>query len=90
MPVNTVKVQRECIQITGFTCDKCRKTYKTDIDEDLTGFGEEFDEMHHIDFVGGYGSPFGDGMKVSATICRWCLYNLIKNFAYIRENSYNA
>ncbi len=90
MPVNTIKVQRECIDITGFTCNKCKKTYSVDSDEDSFGFGEEFDDMHQIDFVAGYGSPFGDGMKVSATICRWCLYDLIKEFAHIRENGYNA
>lgn len=55
-------------------CDVCKTEY-SDI--------MEVQEFHHINFTGGYGSVFGDGNKVSCSICQHCLYKLIKEFIKI-------
>jgi hypothetical protein len=41
--------------VIGFTCDRCGKIVS---DKDF-----EYSEAHHVDFVGGYASVFGDGTK---------------------------
>jgi hypothetical protein len=49
------------IEISAFTCDRCRRyVSKNDC--------FEFQEAHHISFVGGYGSVFGDGVKVECDL----------------------
>ena len=54
-------------------CDRCKK--EISIEDDM-----ELQEWHHIDFVGGYYSVFGDGVIVQANICQDCLLELIGNF----------
>ena len=46
----------------------------------------ELQEWHHIDFVGGYSSVFGDGVIVQANICQDCLLELIGNFCRMSED----
>lgn len=65
---------KEVEVIEYFNCDFCGKKIKQ---EDHF----EWDEMHRIHFVGGYGSVFGDGCEVQCDICQNCVYQLIKNFA---------
>ena len=45
-------------------CDKCGKEY-----DDIM----EIQEMVKFRFTGGYGSIFGDGTRVIANICQYCL-----------------
>lgn len=47
---------------TGFTCDRCGKTVSCDDPDHQEGL--------QIDFVGGYSSVFGDGVRVEADICQ--------------------
>lgn len=53
------------------TCDKCGKTYD-DVEDIL-----EVQEFLKIDFVGGFGSVFGDGTRVMANICQHCLKKMM-------------
>ena len=54
-----------------FICDKCKKEISNDI---------ELQETHSINFIGGYGSVFGDGNKVECDLCQNCLKELIGDF----------
>jgi hypothetical protein len=56
------------------TCHKCKKTYNTD--DHLF----ELQEFNIIDFVGGYGSVFGDGNRVVCNLCQKCLKKMIGKF----------
>jgi len=58
-------------KIFAVGCDNCKKMISTD---DLF----EIQEMHHIDFVGGYGSVFGDGNHIELDLCQQCLYNMLE------------
>lgn len=49
-------------------CDKCNIEYNDPF---------EVQEFHHIDFVGGYGSIFGDMTRITADICQHCLRKMI-------------
>jgi antitoxin CcdA len=56
--------------LTSITCDICKKEYP---EFDVL----EIQEFHHIDFVGGYASVFGDGYRVKCDICQHCLQKMI-------------
>jgi hypothetical protein len=60
---------------TKKVCDKCGRT-ATDKGNEVY----EWQEFHHIHFVGGYGSVFGDEIVVQCDICQHCLYEMIKDF----------
>jgi hypothetical protein len=47
-------------------CDCCGR-------EATIGHDYEAQEFVSIDFVGGYGSVFGDGTRVNLDICQYCL-----------------
>ena len=67
----TIEAKTETI--IGYKCSRCgREVYEFDI--------MEFQEFHHIDFVGGYGSVFGDGNRVRCDICQHCLKDIIVGF----------
>ena len=66
-------------ELDSITCDKCGKTYSAEDDRD------EVQEFHYIDFVGGYGSVFGDGTKVECEICQYCLKKMIEKFMRTEE-----
>lgn len=61
--------------VTGFTCDRCSTHVEV---EDL-----DYQEGHHVDFVGGFTSVFGDGAKVQCDLCQDCLRELIKDFVQV-------
>ncbi len=64
--------------IIACICDRCKKRIEAN---DVF----EFQEMHHIRFVGGYGSIFGDETSVKCDLCQNCLLELIGNYARIEE-----
>ena len=84
------KVKTEKV-VVAIECDKCHKVYHEKETVEKNGIHMmiecrdtwEISEMHHIDFVGGYGSIFGDGTKVKCDLCQHCLKELIAPFARI-------
>ena len=77
------KIQKKQIEqkyVSEVTCDICKKTFKTDISEDI----DELQEFHYIDFCGGYGSIFGDETLVQCDICQHCLKEKLGK--YLRFN----
>jgi hypothetical protein len=60
-------------------CDKCKK--RVGKDEWI-----EFQEFHHINFIGGYDSVFGDTTKVECDLCQSCLKEMIGEFCRIKED----
>lgn len=55
-------------------CDKCGAEYDSD---DVL----EIQEFLHIDFVGGFGSVFGDLVHVQCDLCQHCLLKMISPHA---------
>jgi hypothetical protein len=53
--------------IESIICDLCGKEY-----DDF-----EIQEFHHIDFIGGYKSIFGDEEHVCKDICQYCLFEIL-------------
>lgn len=72
----------------GFVvCDACGTKYKNDMSsQDIF----QIQEFLHIDFVGGYGSVFGDGTHVECDICQTCLKGMIKDVARITEHDWQS
>lgn len=68
-------------------CDKCHTVYhEAEVDKGACinlRDTFEIEEFHHIDFVGGYGSIFGDGSRVQCDLCQHCLKGLIEPFARV-------
>lgn len=64
---------------TWLKCDVCGKEYLrgngVEVKDDL-----EIQEFLRVDFVGGYGSVFGDGVHVQCDICQKCLMELLGHF----------
>jgi hypothetical protein len=75
MLINSKKWQT-VTEVVGFKCDRCGKDVTCDDNY-------EHQEALHINFVGGYGSVFGDGTKVECDLCQNCLQDLIKDFCRI-------
>jgi hypothetical protein len=71
------KIEKEVV--ISYKCDICKKDFP------IENY-EETQEFHHINFVGGYSSVFGDGASVLCDICQHCLHDMIKDFANIRED----
>lgn len=66
----------ETYEVESITCDVCKKEYDyTDI--------METQEFHRINFDGGYGSVFGDGVTVEYDICQYCLHRIIKDYMMV-------
>lgn len=65
----------------SITCDVCKKTYRDETKDDWI----ETQEFHHIRFVGGFGSVFGDSVPMKADICQHCLKKLLGE--YITEDT---
>lgn len=72
--INKNKKMVEIEEITSKQCDRCKVWY--DVEEDVF----ESQEFHHIRFTGGYGSVFGDGIKVECDLCQKCLKEMIKDY----------
>jgi len=64
------------------TCDVCKKVFSYEFNSE--GY-EEVQEFHHISFIGGYGSIFGDMVGVSADICQHCLKEKLGGYLLIDE-----
>ena len=61
--------------VTGFTCDRCKKSVSAEninIEQSIV-----IHEALHINFVGGYSSIFGDGIRVECDLCQECFYDFI-------------
>lgn len=85
--------------VVAVECDRCHKVYheaeegEPIMTKDGFSIGTitdqrdmwELPEMHHIDFVGGYGSVFGDRNRVQCDLCQHCLKEVIGPFARIEE-----
>ena len=83
-----MSVQYKTIQtlVTGLesiTCSRCKKVITPD---DFV----EWQELQSIDFIGGYGSKFGDGIKIRIDLCQQCLYDLCKDFVEYDESQFNS
>jgi len=59
-------------------CDKCGKEI---LPNDLI----EWQESYTINFVGGYGSVFGDMNHITCDLCQNCLFELIGNYCKYNE-----
>lgn len=60
-----IETQKTIQTISGYVCDRCGR------EASIGDF--EAAEFTSIEFVGGYGSSFGDGARVTADICQYCL-----------------
>lgn len=76
--------------IVSVECDKCHKVYHRGEEKTIDGVpywncrdSFETDEFHHIDFVGGTGSDFGDGSRVECDLCQYCLKEFIGDFCRV-------
>jgi antitoxin CcdA len=61
----------------SITCDVCEATYDVEHDE-----AEEFIFIHEH---GGFGSVFGDGSLIEATICQHCFKEKLGEYLTITE-----
>ena len=66
-------VEREVKTIAGISCDVCKRNIPLD---DIM----EIQEMVHIEFIGGYGSVFGDGDQVTLDMCQHCFKEKLGGF----------
>ena len=69
-----VKIDSE--ELVSIQCDKCKKNYD-DVLEIL--------EFHHISFIAGFGSVWGDGDKISGDLCQHCLKEFAGTFLKVEE-----
>ncbi len=79
--ITTRKKQRTYQEVLSCICDRCGKEFLVD---DVI----EMQEFHHIRFTGGYGSVFGDEIKIECDLCQCCLKELIE--PYYREGGGDA
>jgi hypothetical protein len=71
------------VKITDtITCDVCGKKYFERKEDGNANHDDaiEIQEFHCIDFVGGYGSVFGDGNRIKCDICQHCLKKLLGEY----------
>lgn len=60
------EIQNQQVKVeTGIQCDDCGRI------DSVNDF--EMGEYLRIDFVGGYGSVFGDGYRIKADLCQYCV-----------------
>lgn len=62
---------------TDVICDVCKKSYSIEKD------WEETQEFQHIYFEGGYGSIFGDGVKMKLDICQHCMKKILGEYLVV-------
>jgi hypothetical protein len=63
----TIEVENQVPE--SISCDVCKtKYYYGDLQDDM-----QIQEFHHIRFIGGYDSIFGDGVPIQCDICQKCL-----------------
>lgn len=61
-------------KVKSVLCDCCKK--ELDPEQDIF----DIQDMIHIEHLGGYGSVFGDGTRVTADFCAECSKTLFGNF----------
>ena len=66
-------VEQEVQTLESITCDVCKNTIPLD---DFV----ELQEMVFIEFIGGYGSVFGDGDQVTLDMCQHCFKEKLGEF----------
>ncbi len=79
----TIEETKEIEQPVAKICDKCKRRATTDVNNENGLF--EWQEFHHIRFVGGYGSVFGDEARVECDLCQHCLKEMIESFCRIQS-----
>jgi len=72
--LKTVEVEKKTLK--SVVCDCCKVEFSEVMD---------IQEFLYIDFVGGYGSIFGDGDNVTAEICQACVKSKLGEFLRISE-----
>jgi len=75
------KVQQLCY--TQIICDKCGFTV------DLPDSGFEYQEFFQWEFLGGYGSVFGDGAYGKVDLCQRCVKELLGDYIQYDEGDFN-
>lgn len=68
-------------------CDCCKKEY--DFSDIYSKDSFQIQEFHHIAFVAGYESVFGDGSKVECDLCQNCLKKLLGKYLRITKGASN-
>jgi len=76
LKTKTKTIKQEVIE--SLVCDKCGKGITPD---DII----EWQESYSINFVGGYGSVFGDMVEVTCDLCQHCLKDLIGDICLYGE-----
>ena len=75
-------MQKKALQIlegvSSITCDRCGRASQAE----AIGISE----FTSIDFVGGYGSIFGDGSKVEVDLCQQCLQATLGHWLRVSES----
>jgi hypothetical protein len=69
-------------------CDCCKNIIANRTEDGQWDNIVEVQEMHSINFVGGYGSLFGDMNRVKGDFCQSCLVMLLGKFLTISEAEY--
>lgn len=69
------EVQETVEKIESITCDVCGK----DIFDDIL----EYEEKVSINYIGGYGSVFGDGSTVEIDICQKCFKDKLGEYIHV-------
>jgi hypothetical protein len=67
-------------EVAGFKCDVCGR-----IDYDSGDGSFETQEYLQIDFMGGFGSVFGDCIRVRGDICQHCLKKLLGKYLKLTD-----
>lgn len=77
MPEIVEKCEETVERVVGYKCNACQKV----IDK-----GDyEFYEVLNLNWTGGYGSIFGDGVTYNLCLCERCLKRLIGHYFINRE-----
>jgi hypothetical protein len=66
-------LEEKRLAITEKECDCCHK--KVGYNDAL-----EWQEFHHIDIIGGYGSIFGDESEIQCDLCQHCMKKLLGDY----------
>lgn len=75
------KTRTEVVDVdVSIVCDCCAR------EDDAQGI--EAGEYLQINFIGGYGSVFGDGTKVTADLCQDCLKSRLGDILKIKESEF--
>jgi hypothetical protein len=85
--IKTSEITVTTEKVDSITCDKCKKTYKTNANDMRTDI--ELNEMLHMHFHTGYGSVFGDESVVEGDFCQHCVQDLLGPYVRV-ESQYES